>query len=264
MRKRRQITGRAHRSLLRHQRTNAVRQHGLELLDDFAANARSAPPQRDDLQRHHQAHDRFGSGRPYPATMRYNEVALQQRGLVGRNSFRRQFSEPGIDTVNRRFRIRRLRNNGRCCLDARPERWIEHDGSTRKHLRQLVEADPRAKQQWLRPGRSCPLHTRRCSGRSPSGRSAPQAARYPRSRDRNICRPRAAGLTEKTQCTRTFPRHPSEAFGNGHPEQRRAHIHGQQERCQRRAAGIAVGSSAMFTPWARNSSTGGFVVSRMK
>src|SRR6266576_3236646 len=34
MRKRRQITGRSHRSLLRHQRINASRQHGLELLDD--------------------------------------------------------------------------------------------------------------------------------------------------------------------------------------------------------------------------------------
>ena len=45
MRQRRQITGRAHRSLLRHQRTNAARQHGLELLDDFAANARRAAPQ---------------------------------------------------------------------------------------------------------------------------------------------------------------------------------------------------------------------------
>ena len=45
MRQRRQITGRAHRSLLRHQRINATRQHGLELLDDFAANARSTSPQ---------------------------------------------------------------------------------------------------------------------------------------------------------------------------------------------------------------------------
>ena len=102
MRQRRQIAGRAHRSLLRHQRINAARQHGLQLLDDFAANARRAAPQRDDLQRHHQAHDRFWRRRPYPAAMRYDQVSLQQRRLVRRNSLRRQFSEPGIDAVDRR------------------------------------------------------------------------------------------------------------------------------------------------------------------
>ena len=168
MRERRQIAGRAYRSLLRHQRTNAVRQHGLELLDDFAANARSAPPQRDDLQRHHQAHDRFGRGRPYPAAMRHNEVSLQQRRLVRRNSFRRQFSEPGIDAVNRRLRTRGLRNNGRCRLDARPERWIEHDGRARKHLRQIVEADPSGRNDnGCIPVAHCPLHTLLCNGLKP-------------------------------------------------------------------------------------------------
>jgi len=45
MRKRRQITRRSHRSLLRHQRINASRKHGLESLDDWAANARSASSQ---------------------------------------------------------------------------------------------------------------------------------------------------------------------------------------------------------------------------
>ena len=39
MRQRRQIAGGADRSLLRHQRINAARQHGLQLLDDVAANA---------------------------------------------------------------------------------------------------------------------------------------------------------------------------------------------------------------------------------
>jgi hypothetical protein len=60
--------------------------------------------------------------------MRHNEITLQLRRLVGRNAFRRKFSEPCIDAVNRRLRTRRRRNNGRRCLDARPERRIEHDG----------------------------------------------------------------------------------------------------------------------------------------
>ena len=48
-------------------------------------------------------------------------------------------------------------------------------------------------------------------------------------------------FAEDTQRARTFPRHAGEAFGNGHPEQGCAHIHGQQQRRQRRTARIAVG-----------------------
>ena len=121
MRQRRQITGGSHRSLLRHQRINAVRQHGLQLLDDFAADAGGASPQRDDLQRHHQPHDRFGCRRAHAAAMRYNEVALEQRRLIGGNAFRRQLSESGVDAVDRRLRTRGGGDNGGSGLDARPE-----------------------------------------------------------------------------------------------------------------------------------------------
>ena len=109
-----------------------------------------------------------GVGWPYPAAMRDDEVALEQRGLVRRNAFRRQFSEPGIDPVNRRFGTRGLGNNGRCCLDARPERWIEHDGRAGKHLRQLVEADPAGRNNnGCFPLAHRPLHTLWCNGLKP-------------------------------------------------------------------------------------------------
>jgi len=35
-----------------------------------------------------------GVGGPYPAAMRYDEVTLQQRRLIGRNAFRRQLPNP--------------------------------------------------------------------------------------------------------------------------------------------------------------------------
>ena len=59
-------------------------------------------------------------------------------------------------------------------------------------------------------------------------------------------------------------RHAGEAFGNRHPEQRRAHVHGQRSDVSGELPGLQSVASAMFTPWARNSSIGGFLVSRMK
>ena len=40
---------------------------------------------------------------------------------------------------------------------------------------------------------------------------------------------------------RRIPRHAGEAFLDGQPEQRRRHVHGEQQRGERRGAGIAVG-----------------------
>src|SRR5258708_20140628 len=86
-------------SLLRHQRINALRQHGLELLDNLAAHARSASSERDDLQCHHQSDDRFGRSWPRPATMRHNQVALEQLRIPARIPLARQLSEPLIAPV---------------------------------------------------------------------------------------------------------------------------------------------------------------------
>ncbi|MGY4502988.1 hypothetical protein ACVWYH_006945 [Bradyrhizobium sp. GM24.11] len=141
VRKRREIAGGANRALLRHQRIHTSRQHRLKLLDHRAAHAGGAAPERDDFERDHQAHDRLRRRRANAAAMRDDEVALEQRGLVGRNPLRRQLSEAGVDAIDGSSSLRGLRDDRRGRIDARPECGIEHHGCTSKHAREIVEAD---------------------------------------------------------------------------------------------------------------------------
>ena len=46
---------------------------------------------------------------------------------------------------------------------------------------------------------------------------------------------------KKAERACAFPRGAGDAFSNGHPEQRRTHVHAKKKRRQRRAAGIAIG-----------------------
>ena len=103
MRQRRQIAGRADRSLLRHQRINAARQHACSCSMISRRTPEAPRPNETIFSAIIRRTIGSGVGAPYPAAMRHDEIALQQRRLIRRNAFRRQFSEPGIDAVNRRL-----------------------------------------------------------------------------------------------------------------------------------------------------------------
>ncbi|MGY3563927.1 hypothetical protein ACVWXP_007196 [Bradyrhizobium sp. USDA 4463] len=168
MRERGEIAGGADRTLLRYQRIHALRQHGLQLLDHVAAHAGGAAPERDDFQRDHQPDDRLGRRRADAAAMRDDEIALEQRGLLGGNALRGQLPEAGVDAIDRGSRLSSVRDDRRSRLDTRPECDIEHDGRAFQHAREIVEAD-RSLDGDHRGARlrHWPLQTRRCSGLKP-------------------------------------------------------------------------------------------------
>ena len=107
---RREVARGPDRALRRHHRRHARGQHRLHELDQLPAHARRAAPERDQLQRHHQPHDRRrrrladagsnarGSGcaagaRCRPAAMRHA----------------RELAEAGVDAIDRRARREPLR-----------------------------------------------------------------------------------------------------------------------------------------------------------
>ena len=81
---------------------------------------------------------------------------------------------------------------------------------------------------------------------------------------RGLARLQRPGLAEQAQRPRGFARDAGEALVDRHAEQRRGHVHGQQQRGERRGAGVASVASAMGTPCWRKRSIGGCFVSRMK
>jgi hypothetical protein len=78
-----EIAGGADGALFRDQRHDALFQHGLDQPYQLQPHARSAAPERDQLQRHDQAHDVFRQGSADAAAMRQDEVALQGGGVGG-------------------------------------------------------------------------------------------------------------------------------------------------------------------------------------
>ena len=188
----------------------------------FAAHARGALRETDDLQRHHQPHRSVRAlVSPTPAAMRQNDVALKLATSGRRDALDRQFAEAGIDAVDRARRARR-------CAPRQPRprpraaRWKRSTATAapRQIARQSASDASPAKR--MIDGHR-PLQTRRVQW--VEAEPVDELGRPVDVPDREIA-PFAgferAGLARKAQRARAFAGHAGEAFVNGHPEQRRA------------------------------------------
>jgi hypothetical protein len=106
-----QIARRADRTLFRNQRHHTAVEHLLHEGEGFGPHARCAARQARKLQRHHQPHIREAHRRADAGRMREHDVALELAQLVRRDAHAREFSEAGIDAVDR-FALRDDRRDG--------------------------------------------------------------------------------------------------------------------------------------------------------
>ena len=105
MRQRGQIARRAHRTLHGDHGQNTTRQHGFDLRANLPAHARCATPEREQLERHHQA---GGCGLQHianPAAMGQDQVTLERFGVIGGNTDRGEFAKTCVDAVDRRVAL---------------------------------------------------------------------------------------------------------------------------------------------------------------
>ena len=114
---RREIARGANRSLRRYDRYQVVMEQGLQLFDHAPANAGCATTERQQLERNDQPH--YGARQWFTdaTAVRQNQVALQARGLLGRDAGAGEFAKPGIDTVNRCVTLSGPGDHGRRRVD---------------------------------------------------------------------------------------------------------------------------------------------------
>ena len=101
MRERRKIAGSADRALFRDDRDDALFQHASISANDVRPDAGSAAPERDELQRHDQADDVFGSGSPTPQQCDRIRLRCRVATSAACDLDRGEFAEAGIDAIDR-------------------------------------------------------------------------------------------------------------------------------------------------------------------
>ena len=141
MGERREVARCADGALRRHDRRHAPLEHRLDLTDDDGPDARSAAPERHELQRHHQAHERLWREIAHAAAVGQDEVPLQSGRVLGADAFRRQLPEPRVDAIDRRLAARRRGDDPGRSLHARHGGGIEHGRRTGQHRLDVGDAD---------------------------------------------------------------------------------------------------------------------------
>jgi len=101
MRERREIPRGADRTLGRDQRDDALIQQREQGVHHRDTHARGAARERQRLQHHHQPHDVGGQRRAHPGGMAAQQVQLELREPLGRDSRGCQLPKAGVDPVER-------------------------------------------------------------------------------------------------------------------------------------------------------------------
>jgi hypothetical protein len=164
VRQRREVAGRADRSLCRDNRNDVVCQHGFEQRDGFWPHAGRALREAGELQRHHQPRDRNRHRFADASCMGQHDVTLQCFEVRGWNAHAGKLSEAGVDAVDRLALGNDARNRGRTRGDFRLAGRIERrhcasiDGAPVGKCR--VAGFQNERSHW-------PLQTRECSGLNP-------------------------------------------------------------------------------------------------
>ena len=243
MGERREIAGGADGALFRDDRDDALFEHRLDQPHQFEPHAGSAAAERDQLQRHDQADDVLRQRLADAAAMREDEVALQGRDIGGVDLDGGQFAEAGIDAVDRRIAGGDLGDAGSGLGDAGVEGGIEpgrlagpvdgfelfqRDGAR-------VESDGH---------RSSPFALEDAGMERVEADAVDELGRTFDIPDGEIGRLagfQRAGLGKQAERAGRLAGGAGDAFLDRQAEERRRHVHGQQQRGQRRGAGIAIG-----------------------
>ena len=160
----RQIAGGADRSLGRYPGNDLALEQGVQGIDHGPANARSAAPEGEQLQRDHQPRFGAGQGRADAAAMAQDQLALQRPRILGVNLAAGQFAKAGVDAVNGRLAHGRPTHQRRSRLDSRPGRRVEDQRSALPIDRlQRIEGGGAG----LERDHAAPPKIRRCSGLNP-------------------------------------------------------------------------------------------------
>ena len=130
MRQRCKVARRANGTLFRDHRDHAFFQHVFDEGDDFKPHAGSAATERNQLQRHDEAHDIFRKRFADAAAMRQDQIALERGDIARRNTDRGKLSEAGIDAVNGFVPCCDFRNASRSLFDACVKSRVDADGET--------------------------------------------------------------------------------------------------------------------------------------
>ena len=160
MRERREIAGRADRSLRRNARHDARVAERDERLDHAPAHARVAARERRGLERDDEAHDGVVEQRPGAGGMRQHERALQLREPRVVDARSREETESGVDAVDR---LARTRRRARPCRAARIDRGFRRGIDGERHG--LRPQAPRSSASVERAGAKLRTGMHRTSGR---------------------------------------------------------------------------------------------------
>jgi len=119
VRERRQITRGADRTLTGDDRNQVESQQVLEALDQLPAHPGSAASQRYHFQNDDETNHGGCELLADTAAMGQDQIALQLRGLIGRDAGAGKLTEAGVDAVNRSFSSGRVGDDGGRSIDAR-------------------------------------------------------------------------------------------------------------------------------------------------